>query len=174
MPNGTRRQRHLIEAVEHNIAMLAAIRHQSRRQRSMHECIADYITAFSGSMFFIYFHVTWFLLWVLANTGYLGMEPFDPYPFGLLTMIVSLEAIFLATFILISQNRMEELQDRRAELDLQINLLAEHEITKILKIVDAIADHLKIPEGKDPELADLERDITPDKVLEAIARRQRP
>jgi uncharacterized membrane protein len=80
----------------------------------------------------------WFAVRILANVGWFGIEPFDPFPFGLLTTIVSLEAIFLSTFVLVSQNRQSAIADRRAQLDLQINLLAEYEVTRLLKLQDAI------------------------------------
>ena len=98
--------------------------------------LADAITSLSGSMLFVYLHILWFGAWLLVNTGHMGIKPFDPFPYGLLTMIVSLEAIFLSTFVLISQNRFSDAADRRAELSLQIGLLAEHEITRVLQMLD--------------------------------------
>ena len=80
--------------------------------------IADVITSFSGRMIFVYVHVVWFGAWILLNTGSLGVQPFDPYPYGLLTMMVSLEAIFLSTFVLISQNRFSREAEHRANLDM--------------------------------------------------------
>jgi uncharacterized membrane protein len=92
-------------------------------------------------------HLVWFASWILINSGRVTRsEPFDPYPFSLLTMIVSLEAIFLSIWILISQNQMTRQADRRAHLDLQINLLAEQESTATLRAVHGIAQHL----GVDP------------------------
>src|ERR1044071_5750892 len=128
--------------------------------------VADWIAWFSGSMPFLMINGAWFIIWIVINTAPLGIPPFDPYPFGLLTMIVSLEAIFLSTFVLLSQNRMQAAADRRADLDLQINLLAEHEITRLVKLVDAIADHLGIEEGQDPEVDELKKDVEPELVLE--------
>jgi uncharacterized membrane protein len=152
--------------VERNIAALIEVRRQTERTRGTQNRIADWITAFSGSMGFIYLHAAWFWLWIVVNLGGLGKHlVFDPFPFGLLTMIVSLEAIFLSTFVLLSQNRQAELADRRADLDLQINLLTEYEVTRILTLVDAIADHLGLEPGSDPELDDLKRDIAPEQVL---------
>src|SRR3954463_11890511 len=98
---------------------------------------------------------------------------FDPYPFGLLTMVVSLEAIFLATFVLLSQNRQAEDAEQRAELDLQINLLSEHEITRILTLVDAIADHLGLEAGQDPEIDELKMDVKADAVLKEMEARKK-
>ena len=141
------------------------------RKKTVQNRIADSITAFSGNLLFVYFHVLWFAVWIAWNTGVLGLVPFDPFPFGLLTMIVSLEAIFLSTFVLISQNRMAEMTDRRSDLDLQINLLAEYEITKILCITDAIADHLGLKEGKDPELEQLKEEVSPERVLKEMEKK---
>ncbi len=78
------------------------LRKKAARQRGIQDRIADFITAFSGSMPFLWLHVAWFVGWVVLNTGRLGIAPFDPFPYGLLTMMVSLEAIFLATFVLVS------------------------------------------------------------------------
>ncbi len=163
---------HIAEAVERNIKALEEVRHQLENKKTRQDRIADAITKFSGNLIFIYFHVAWFAVWILWNTGMLGFVPFDAFPFGLLTMIVSLEAIFLSTFVLVSQNRLTELSDKRADLDLQINLLAEYEITKVLQLTDAIADHLGLTEGKDPELEELKKEISPEKVLQEMERTQ--
>jgi uncharacterized membrane protein len=155
--------------VERNIAALIEVRRQTERTRRVQSRIADAITAFSGSMPFIYLHAIWFWFWIVANLGGLGPHMvFDPFPFGLLTMIVSLEAIFLSTFVLLSQNRQAEMADRRADLDLQINLLTEYEVTRILTLVDAIADHFGLEPASDPEIDDLKRDIMPEQVLQEI------
>lgn len=153
------------EAVDRNIRTLREVRRQMDRRKGLEDRIADVITRFSGSMAFLYVHIVWFAVWILMNLGWAGTQPFDPFPFGLLTMIVSLEAIVLSTFVLISQNRLSEMSDRRADLDLQVNLLAEYEITKILCIVDAIADHLGLDAGNDVELEDLKKHISPHAVL---------
>ncbi len=164
---------HVAEALERNIRALEEIRRQLDTRKTTQHRIADAITAVSGNLLFVYFHIAWFTGWILWNTGLLGLQPFDAFPFGLLTMIVSLEAIFLSTFVLISQNRLTEIGDKRAELDLQINLLAEYEITKILRLTDAIADHLGIIEGRDPELEELEQEISPETVLQEMEKKQR-
>jgi len=155
--------------VERNIAALGEVRRQAERTRSLQSRIADAITTFSGSITFIYLHALWFAVWILVNLGGLGRwAVFDPYPFGLLTMIVSLEAIFLSTFVLLSQNRQAEMADRRADLDLQINLLTEYEVTRILTLVDSIADHLGLATGADPEIDELKQDVAPEQVLKEI------
>jgi uncharacterized membrane protein len=112
----------LAEVIDRNIHTIAALRQKAIRERGLQDRLADGITKFSGRMLFIYLHAIWFGAWVLLNTGKLGLEPFDPFPYGLLTMIVSLEAIFLSAFVLISQNRLAEESERRADLDLHIGL----------------------------------------------------
>ena len=103
--------------------------------------IADLITAFAGRMLFVYLHVVWFGAWILINKGYFGAERiFDPFPYGLLTMIVSLEAIFLATFIMISQNVQAKRSEIRAELDYQTNLSAEKGVAEILALLKELKD----------------------------------
>jgi uncharacterized membrane protein len=96
----------------------AFIQHRDRLQ----DRVADQITAFSGSMGFVYIHVIWFAVWCIGN---LIWWRFDPFPFGLLTLIVSLEAIFLSTFVLLSQNRESARSDMRAEIDFETNVLSE-------------------------------------------------
>jgi uncharacterized membrane protein len=160
----------LSHIIERNIRTITRLRLQTARERHVQDRLADAITSFSGSMLFVYLHILWFGTWLLVNTGYMGIKPFDPFPYGLLTMIVSLEAIFLATFVLISQNRFSDAADRRAELDLQIGLLAEHEITRVLQMLDAIQDKLDIENDADSELADLEMETKPEDVLAEIDR----
>src|SRR5438445_1970391 len=132
----------MADVVGRNINALLEARHHMERAKRPQDRVADAITAFSGSMPFIYVHVLWFAVWVSLNLGLFGLTPFDAFPFGLLTMIVSLEAIFLSTFVLLTQNRQAEIADMRVDLGLQINLLAEYEITKILTLCHAIADSL--------------------------------
>ena len=108
----------------------------------------------------------------MINTGRFGMAMFDPFPYGLLTLVVSLEAIFLSTFVLISQNRLSEEAEGRANLNLQIALLTEHEVTRVLQMLDAIQDKLGIDNNEDSELADLEMETKPEDVLAEIARLQ--
>jgi uncharacterized membrane protein len=163
----------LAKIIEQNIQTIIHTRQTAANQRTLEERLADAITDFSGRMYFVYFHIVWFGIWLFINLGYLGIRPFDPYPFGLLTMVVSLEAIFLATFVLISQNRLSAEADRRADLDLQIGLLTEYELTRVLKMLDAIQDKMGIENDTDEELLDLEKDVHPEDVLEEIDRIQR-
>ncbi|MBL8078542.1 MAG: DUF1003 domain-containing protein [Anaerolineales bacterium] len=163
----------LAKIIEQNIQTIAKIRRTTDSQRTREERLADLITDFSGRMYFIYFHVAWFAVWILINLGYFGFKPFDHYPFGLLTMVVSLEAIFLATFVLISQNRLSAEADRRADLDLQMNLLTEHELTRALKMLDEIQDKLGIENDADQELLDLEKNVHPEDVMKEMDRIQK-
>jgi len=162
----------LAQVIDRNIQTITALRQKAADARGAQDRIADGITAFSGRMAFIYFHLVWFCAWVLLNTGRVGIKPFDPFPYGLLTMIVSLEAIFLATFVLISQNRLAAESERRADLDLHIGLLTEHELTRALTMLDAIHQKLGIEADRDHELAELERETRPEDVLAEIDRIQ--
>ena len=164
---------HLSAVIERNIDTLLEVRRQMERRKSHSDRLADGITGFFGSTTFVLMHVAWFTLWIFINLGWLGVPAFDRYPYGLLTTIVSLEAIFLSTFVLIRQNRMAVLDEDRADLDLQIDLLAEYEITKTLKLTNAIADHLGLKEGQDPELDDLEHTVAPELVLQAMEKKKK-
>ena len=160
----------LSKVIERNIRTIIHLRTKAARERSLQARIADAITSFSGRMIFAYVHIVWFALWILLNTGRFGVPVFDPFPYGLLTMVVSLEAIFLSTFVLISQNRLSEETERRADLDLHIGLLTEHELTRVLQMLDAIQDKLAIVDHANSELADLEMETKPEDVLAEIER----
>jgi uncharacterized membrane protein len=160
----------LSKVIERNIRTIIHLRTKAARDRSLQARIADAITSFSGRMIFAYVHILWFGLWILLNTGRFGVRAFDPFPYGLLTMVVSLEAIFLSTFVLISQNRLGKETERRADLDLHIGLLTEHELTRVLQMLDAIQDKLGIVDHANSELADLEMETKPEDVLAEIER----
>ena len=162
----------LSKVIERNIRTIIHLRTQAARERSLQGRIADAITSFSGRMVFAYVHIGWFGIWILLNTGRFGVRAFDPFPYGLLTMVVSLEAIFLSTFVLISQNRLSEETERRADLDLHIGLLTEHELTRVLQMLDAIQDKLDIVDHANSDLADLEMETKPEDVLAEIQRLQ--
>jgi uncharacterized membrane protein len=162
----------LSKVIERNIRTIIHLRTKAAHQRGLQSRIADAITSFSGRMIFAYVHIVWFGAWILLNTGRFGVRVFDPFPYGLLTMVVSLEAIFLSTFVLISQNRLGEETERRADLDLHIGLLTEHELTRVLQMLDAIQDKLGIVDHENSELADLEMETKPEDVLAEIHRLQ--
>src|SRR3954449_379429 len=114
---------------EENIRAVARLQEQSSGRRSASERFADAVSRLVVREGMVAAHAVWFAVWTAINTGHLRfMRPFDPYPFTLLTTIVSLEAIFLTLFVLASQNRMTQEADRRAHLDLQVNLLSEQEM----------------------------------------------
>ena len=159
----------LSHVIERNIRTIMALRAKAARERSAQDRIADAITAFCGNMVFVYVHIAWFSVWVGLNSGRFGVRPFDPFPYGLLTMIVGLEAIFLAAFVLISQNRMSQETERNDDLDLHISLLAEHEVTRVLQMLNAIQKKLEIDDANCDQ-ADLEMETKPEDVLAEIDR----
>ena len=133
-----------------NIQKIADLELEQINQRTLSARIGDRLATLAGTGVFALLHLVWFAGWLAVNLGWVpGISPFDPYPFSLLTMIVSLEAIFITIGVLISQNRMARLGDRRAHLDLQINLLAEQESTATLRMLGRIAERL----GIEPEIA---------------------
>jgi len=162
----------LSKVIERNIRTIIFLRQKAARERSFQDRTADVFTSFSGRMVFVYVHVVWFGVWILLNSGRVGVVPFDPFPYGLLTMIVSLEAIFLSTFVLISQNRLSEESERRADLDLHIGLLTEHELTRVLQMLESIQDKIGVEIHEESELADLEMETRPEDVLAEIERLQ--
>ena len=155
--------------VERNIAALIERRQQEGRRRGAEERSADAVTRFAGSMTFVAVHAVVFGAWVAINVGWIpGVPRFDE-SFVILGTSASVEAIFLSTFVLISQNRMAAAAAERADLDLQVGLLAEHEVTKLVTISTAIARHFGIETAADVEIAELEQDIAPEAVLDEIA-----
>jgi uncharacterized membrane protein len=139
-------------ALEENVQAIKTWERAILRARSTAEQLGDWIacTAASGPVLFL--HVAWFGVWIAANLGVVpGVTPFDRFPFPFLTMTVSLEAIFLALFVLASQNRLARQSDKRSHLDLQIDLLAEREMTAVLQLLQDIAHHLKVESKVTPE-----------------------
>ena len=137
--------------------------------RSSADHVASSITRKAGTGTAIALHAVWFLIWVVLNTGVIpGLEPFDPFPFSLLTTIVSLEAIFLTLFVLVSQNRISRDADKRAELDLQVNVLAERETTMILRILYEISRHHDLKGTASKELAALLKETKLDELSEKL------
>jgi uncharacterized membrane protein len=162
----------MAKIVERNISALLNRRKEEEQRKNREERIADKVTKFTGSMFFVYLHLTLFGLWIIWNLGWLGMKPFDP-SFVVLAMFASVEAIFLSTFVLISQNRMNIQADKRAELDLQVSLLSEHEITKLVSLVSAMAKKMGVEEAHDKELDELAKDVHPEKVMDTMEKMEK-
>jgi uncharacterized membrane protein len=158
----------LNSALSRNIQALRERHRREQEDASLQEKLAAAVTAFAGCMTFVYVHLAILIGWISVNAGLLpGAPRFDP-TFVILATAASVEAIFLSTFVLISQNRAARAADRRADLDLQINLLAEHEITRLITLTAAIADRLGVGESKDPSLQELERDVAPEAVLDRL------
>ena len=144
---------------EGNIQAIAQMEEEALKQRTSSERVSDLIVKFIGSMNFVVLHLAFFLIWFAVNTGLVpGIQPFDPFPFGIMTLIVSAEGVFLAIFILISQNRMTRLADQRAHLNLQISLLSEKEATKMLLLLQEVHQHLGLGEIQDEETKQLVQD----------------
>jgi uncharacterized membrane protein len=149
-----------------NVNRIIAIERAQKLNRTVAEKIAEFIARFCGSMTFVWVHVAWFGGWIGANTLIPGFE-FDPFPFTFLTLVVSLEAIFLSTFILISQNHETRLTERRNHLDLQINMLAEQENTKMIEILRLIAERVGVP-YEQLGLDTFQQEMKPEKLAEQI------
>ncbi len=162
----------LSPVLERNIRTLTDRRKREKHGASREERIADAVTRFAGSMTFVYLHLVVFGTWTAVNSGLVPILPKWDESFVILGTSASVEAIFLSTFVLISQNRMAATADKRADLDLQISLLAEHEITKVVALTSAIATRLGIADGSAPELQELKQDVAPDAVLDELEAKQ--
>jgi uncharacterized membrane protein len=155
-------------ALRTNIDALKDQRARERRDEGLSTRLADAITRFAGSMTFVAIHLAVYATWIVTNLGWIPALPrFDP-SFVILAMEASVEAIFLSTFVLISQNRMAAAADRRADLDLHINLLSEHELTKLTVLVAAIAAKLEVTSDADGELHEVMQDVQPIRVLNEL------
>ena len=158
----------LSPVLERNIRALQQRRRREQTEATAEERIADAITRFTGSMRFVYLHLAFFGFWIVANLGWVpGVPRWDP-SFVVLAMIASVEAIFLSTFVLISQNRMAAAADKRADLDLQVGLLAEHEVTRLVTLVSGIADKVGVKAVDEAELDEIRQDVAPEAVLDGI------
>jgi uncharacterized membrane protein len=163
--------RGLSTVLERNIQALKERREQDEIRSTAEERIADAITRFTGSMRFVYLHLVIYGGWIAWNLMP-GIPHFDP-TFVVLAMAASVEAIFLSTFVLISQNRAQAATDKRDDLDLHINLLAEHELTRLVEIVSAIAQKLEVRTGAEQEVAEITKDVAPEVVLKEIEQQNR-
>ena len=141
-----------------------AIKAQHSGGQTRMQIIADWLTNLGSSTGFFLFHVIAFSAWILLNSGIGGMPAYDPFPFGLLTMIVSLEAIFLSIFVLMSQSRESKIGELREELTLQVNLRIEEEVTKTLHLVAGLYTRLGHTIGEDPELKEMLKPLDPERM----------
>ncbi len=156
----------LVNETSNNVKKIVKIENAQKQNRSVGEKISEAIAAFCGSMVFVYVHIVWFGGWIVINSFIQGLQ-FDPFPYTFLTLVVSLEAIFLSTFILISQNHETKLTERRNHLDLQINMLAEQENTKMLELLGLIAEKVGVA-ANDPAMEVLKEEIDPETLVEQI------
>ncbi|GEJ59371.1 DUF1003 domain-containing protein [Anaeromyxobacter diazotrophicus] len=157
----------LAPILDRNIRALVERRRTADRTKGWQERLADAITRFTGSLPFVYVHLALFGGWILWNLPGSPLPRFDAQ-YVILAMAASVEAIFLSTFILISQNRMQALADERADLNVQVSLLSEHEVTRLIRLVKRMAERMGVEESGSPELDELERDVRPEKVLEHL------
>ncbi len=149
--------------------ILHSLKAKADAKRTFTERLADLMTKICGSFTFLALNVAWFIIWILMNTGLVpGITPFDPFPFSFLTMVVSLEAIILATFVLISQHRAGKIDDVREELHLQINMISEREITKLVELTAKLLEKNGVDLSGDKELAHILQPIHPDQLEEAL------
>ena len=172
--NGRRKSAHegtAEELTKQNVEKVSQLEEEARRQRTPTDRIAEAIASFCGSMTFVWVHVVWFGSWILLNL-IPGIPHFDQFPFTFLTLVVSLEAIFLSTFILISQNLETRITERRSHLDLQLNMLSEQENTKMITILLAIAEKVGADLSSDPHLEALRQETMPERLVEQIKARE--
>jgi uncharacterized membrane protein len=155
------------DMTQRNIETVAQMEQALLAERKPSDRIAETIAQFCGSIAFVWVHILWFGGWAIMNTVP-GVKHLDPFPFPLLTLVTSLEAIFLTTFVLISQNHQGLAADRRNHLDLQINLLAEQENSKILTMLSQIMHHMNMA-PRDAEAEILQETTSPNKLAQQIA-----
>ena len=170
-PEGHRAAPSAEQLTEQNVETVTRLEETAREQRTPTDRLAEKIAKFCGSMTFVWVHVVWFGSWILLNL-IPGIPHVDPFPFTFLTLIVSLEAIFLSTFILISQNLDSRISERRSHLDLQLNLLSEQENTKMIVILHAIAARVGADLTQDPNLKALSEETQPERLIEQIEARE--
>jgi uncharacterized membrane protein len=157
--------------VDRNIEALLSRRQSDEENKSFEDRVASAVTGFAGSMMFAYIHLTALAGWLAWNLGWLGLRPVDK-SLNALAIVASIEAIFLSTFLLINQNRMNLQADERADLDVHVGLLTEHEVTRVLTLVAAIGRKLDIEEADDPEILDLQTDTRPEHMMDAMSEQQ--
>lgn len=154
-----------------SIEAICGLEQRALKRRSVTDKISDYIVNQGGRAWVVIAHAAWFGVWILWNSvAKPGVSRFDPFPFPALTTIVSLESIFLSLFILASQNRATRRADERAHLDLQVNLLAEREATKLLQLLRALCLHQGLNEAGDTDLQQLIQETEPATIARELER----
>jgi uncharacterized membrane protein len=153
------------------VHILRSLTANAAAKRTLLERIADWLTSRFGSMLFLILNLAWFAVWIVVNAGIIsGGEPFDPFPFGFLTMIVSLEAIALAIIVLMSQNQAARIAELREEVDLQVDVITELEITKLLELVVILVEKAGVDVSQDEELQYMLQPSDAEKIEEMLAK----
>lgn len=157
------------ERMQHRRKAIKSYRTMADAKRTMSDKFADFLTSKFGTVTFLAANAIWFVIWILLNGNIIAeSEPFDPFPFGLLTMLVSLEAIFLAIIVLISQNRAAKVAEVREEIDLQINTITEGETTKAITLLIMLLEKNGVSLKDDPELAEMIRPLKNDEIQKIL------
>jgi uncharacterized membrane protein len=156
---------------QQNVETVTRLEQAAKEQRTSADQVAEKIASLCGSMTFVWVNAGWFSAWILINV-IPGIPHVDPFPFTFLTLCVSLEAIFLSTFILISQNLDSRISERRSHLDLQLNLLSVQENTKMIVMLHAIAAKVGADLTQDPHLEALSEETQPERLIEQIEARE--
>lgn len=167
MDKGVPKRASANQLTQRNVEAILQLEKAAKEERTGSDLVAENVANFCGSMTFVWVHVVWFGLWILINL-IPGIKHIDPFPFTFLTLVVSLEAIFLSTFILISQNHDTRISERRNHLDLQINLLSEQENTRMIGMLQAIADKVGADMSQDPHLQALSQETEPERLVKQI------
>jgi uncharacterized membrane protein len=156
--------------VHRNIRSMLQLRQQAEQRKGIQYRFSNFVTRNMGSLPFACIQTLIILGWFVVNMGWIpGLRQFDSYPFTLLSTVLTIEAIFVAIFILMNQNHMADLEEKREDLNIQISLLTEHEVTQIMALVDKISHHLNV-RGSSVDISDLKKETSPEKVLLEIER----
>jgi uncharacterized membrane protein len=162
-------QLHPDSSENRNVAAILALEHEALARRSRSERLSDAIAGHAGRMWFLVGHAIWFAAWIVLNSRIVrGFPVIDPFPYQFLTFVTSLESIFLSLFILMSQNRSNKQSEARSHLDLQVNLLAEQESTKMLQMLQLLCNHHQLVMPHDPELEQLKSTTEPAELLKEL------
>lgn len=158
----------LADIVHKNIKTMLQLRQQAEQRRGYRYIIANQITQYVGSFAFTMIQISFLILWISINSSWMPVQwRFDQFPYALLSTILTVEAILIAIFILMNQNHLKDLAQKSEDLNVQISLLTEHEVTQIISMVEKIYDHLNII-GSNKDISDLKLEMSPEKVLQVI------
>ncbi len=154
-------EEHAPDIVRRNIERVLRLEEHAAQIKTWPEAATDWIGRFVGTLTFVAIHMALFIIWITLNCGVLNLvEPFDPYPFALLSTFTSCEAVILTAFVLMSQNRMSSLAGRRDHFDLQVNLMAEQEASITIQMLDRISRKLGVTQENSDEALALSRTST--------------